>query len=158
MKHNLIAITGIPGTGKTTIGNFLQDHHGFKHIDVEKNMLLGICPRELNSFKDYINQISKNQQTVLSWGAAVEAVYCLNHLVQIGCKLIWFDGDRVSAFRVFMQREQNNVLKEFDYHLQLLKIIKHNLIEKTNPRIINPFDALGKFKDKQQIVEEILRA
>ncbi len=28
-------ITGIPGTGKTTIGNWLEDKHSFKHIDFE---------------------------------------------------------------------------------------------------------------------------
>ena len=31
----LILITGIPGSGKTTIGNYLRDERGYLHVDVE---------------------------------------------------------------------------------------------------------------------------
>jgi hypothetical protein len=31
----MLLITGIPGTGKTTIGNYLQTHKGYDHLDVE---------------------------------------------------------------------------------------------------------------------------
>lgn len=32
-----ILISGIPGTGKTTLGNFLGDTYGYQHIDMEKH-------------------------------------------------------------------------------------------------------------------------
>lgn len=38
--RKLLLITGVPATGKTTIGDFLQDKLGFKHIDFEDGVSL----------------------------------------------------------------------------------------------------------------------
>jgi type IV secretory pathway ATPase VirB11/archaellum biosynthesis ATPase len=38
-KRKLILITGIPGTGKTTFGNFLANKYGFVHFDIEQPIL-----------------------------------------------------------------------------------------------------------------------
>jgi len=35
----LILIAGVPGTSKTTIGDHLRDAHGYRHFDVEADVL-----------------------------------------------------------------------------------------------------------------------
>jgi shikimate kinase len=31
----LLLLTGVPGTGKTDLGNYLAEHHAFRHVDFE---------------------------------------------------------------------------------------------------------------------------
>src|SRR5215472_19276406 len=42
-QHDVLLITGIPGTGKTTYGNTFAKEFGFLHRDLEDRRLSSIC-------------------------------------------------------------------------------------------------------------------
>jgi hypothetical protein len=145
MKFILIA--GIPGTGKTTIGNYLEKKHGFIHFDIEK-----------------INQIPMDQivgarrlgkDIVITWGFIPgDHDPIIQKLIELGARMIWFDGNRKAARKAFLKR--GTVSEEF-LDLQMDRITKSNLIEKFKPVVFDTFKP-GKdnFLGKNFIVNQLL--
>jgi len=154
MTNDLILITGIPGTGKTEIGEYLKEKHGYQHINFE---VLPISD-DLEQFKIFFQALPKSKQVVITWGfGSSRHKNHIDYIVGLGYKHIWFDGNRVASFREFMKRENNDEQKEAAYHIQLYNIFKTEIIKKISARIVNTFDENGNFKDKDKIVDEIFK-
>lgn len=153
VKRNLILITGIPGTGKTYIGDFFANKRGYIHYDLEQNDTLYDL---LSSPNLFIERLLKNKRdTVITWGFVPDnqqQIRIVNHLKSIGFKLIWFDGNRPAALREFIRR---GTVPEAAFYLQMLKIEQLKIINNINPLIINTFDEYGKFRRPEDILEEI---
>src|SRR3989344_1170302 len=99
-KH--ILITGVPGTGKTSIGDYLQEHHGFTHYNLEDDATLVLFSQDKDGF---VNSASKKDKVVITWGFM--PYQQAEHVIRIkkqGFSLIWLDGNRIAAFREFMKR------------------------------------------------------
>ena|SRR5437879_10396803 len=151
-SKRLLLITGIPGTGKTTIGDHLRDAHGFKHFDIEyyltNQMAERLC-RELDA------ALRSGSDIVVTWGfLPVHDVPNIESLRAAGFRLIWFDGNRAAALREFNRR---GTVKEEMYHLQIRNIEEAGVVDKLKPALINPFDEEGEFKSKPEIAAEVLR-
>lgn len=66
VDRKLFLITGVPGAGKTTTGNYLEEKLGYIHIDLEK---ADFYIRFRSSPDAYIDSlINKNNKIVISWG------------------------------------------------------------------------------------------
>lgn len=149
MKRYLI--TGIPGTGKTEVGNYLKNVHHFKHVDFEDGL-------SLSSFatnpEDFITRELQKGDIVISWGfVPVDAqISFVKYLQSIGFKLIWFDGNREAARRAFIKRGTVSV---DPLDIQIKRINDSQVISIINPIIINTFDENGEFKPLESIVGEI---
>ena len=146
-----ILITGIPGMGKTTIGEYLGQNYGFIHWDVEKK----------NRIDELI--LSKSGNIVLTWGFVPkdDNIEIIQKLRNSGFDLIWFDGDRDAARREFVERDSKLEIDNFNSQLQLLekqlqRIEDSDVIKRLKPRIINTFNKEHKFRQKEDIVNEIL--
>ena len=150
-----LLITGIPGTGKTTVGDYLQDKFGYIHIDAEDRF------RKESKF-GLTDAHRKDKSVVITWGFPPElkAIGTINQLKQNGFKLIWFDGDREQARREFTKRENAKSDPKTRIPLRLFDLQIHNInalrvIEHIQPIQYNTFNSDHQFKDLAQIVDEI---
>ncbi len=148
----LILITGVPGTGKTSIGDYLKDKHGFKHINFEDGISLNQFISDTNAF---LNGDCKISDVVTTWGfvPSSEQIQLVDLLKSKGFKLFWFDGNRLAAFREYLKAGRLEKL----FYLQMYRICESDVISKINRIIINTFDKDGVFRKKGEIVEEIER-
>ena len=107
----LLLITGIPGTGKTTIGDYLQEKYGFTHLDMEL----------INAWQSLTSSILEakrlNRDLVITWGFMPEEDNeKILKLKEIGVKMIWFDGNREAAREVFLAR---GTVSESAFNIQI---------------------------------------
>ena len=158
MKRFLIA--GVPATGKTTIGNYLQDKFNFIHFDVESDLINQTIAGglfwglEIDRFIEQIAEGGKN--IVVTWGFVCDHQHSLDiiHMLQKkGFKFIWFNAEELIARRAFEERGTGN-LKDFDTQMGRIKNLNLNIFD--NPVIITTLDNNGR-KSKDEIVEVILK-
>lgn len=141
MKQNIL-ITGIPGTGKTWMGDYMAQHHNFTHSDIEATGMTNL------------DQIEGD--IVLTWGFVPDDSGSINLITEFigkGFKLIWFDGNRPAALREFIKR---GTVPEELFYLQMFRIEQSKIIEKLSPKLVNTFDDQGMFKQPDVILKEIL--
>ncbi|TRZ78410.1 AAA family ATPase [bacterium] len=150
-KYQRILITGIPGTGKTTIGDALKDMYSFQHVDLE-------C-RDFKKFKQnskiFIDELVNSQKNiVVTWGFMPneKQINIVLSFKNKGFKLVWLDGNREVARKIFNQR---GTVKDELFQIQLSRIDNFNVINKINPLIYNTFKKNGTFKKIKVILEEI---
>ena len=155
----LLLITGVPGTGKTTIGDHLAEEYGFIHLDVELLDSWSVELKDLflsNSWAEFIKRLkSYGKDIVMTWGF-MPGVHdnAVKDLQELGFKLIWFDGNREAARVAFLKR---GTVDEPTLDIQMARVEKMN-IQSLNPTIINTFDENGKFQNKDKIVELLFEA
>jgi adenylate kinase family enzyme len=159
----ILLITGIPGTGKTTIGNHLQAKYRFEHIDMEK--LINSC---LNSWLSMCQQVvkkveqAKNEDTdlVITWGfkPIPECMDMIQVLRDKGATLIWFDGDREAAKKAFLKR---NTVHENYFNIQMKAIEKAGLPDSLPAKGLIVFDTFRPGRKtilpKSEIVNQLLK-
>lgn len=145
-------IAGIPGTGKTTVGNHLFDKYGFKHLDVEVVLQSPNPAQKVNLA--IMEAKNNNIDLVITWGLQPgsddNTILAIKNL---GAKLIWFDGNREAARKVFLER--NTVSGEL-LDIQMSKINSVDIVNIFDPIIFNTFDKNGDFLDKDEIVKQLL--
>lgn len=150
---NHVLLSGIPGTGKTTVGNFLRDKYGFIHYNFEDLSTLALFAKDIPGF---ITRALSQDNVVITWGFMPYGH--TEHVIEMkrrGFTLIWFDGNRDAAYREFMKR---GAVSEDAYKIQMSNVISSNVIDKIQPTTINTFDRNGQFKKLDEIVKEMLKA
>lgn len=152
-----LLVTGIPGTGKTTIGRYLASRYGFTHVDVEADSFS--VRRELEEDADsYLGKLEYLADVVLSWGFGPYTDRPAFDKVQAaGYKVIWMDGDHVIALRNFLVREDYSPYREADYYGQMQLILSTEIGYRAGFIRVDPFDAEG-FRPLEDIAAEIMRA
>src|SRR5690242_11082616 len=96
-----LLVTGIPGSGKTTIGDHLRDHHDYMHIDIEA-LIQSLPPGTswATALVELEKRTSDRERVVLTWGFIPgQDEVIVRELQRVGYALIWFDGDCESARR-----------------------------------------------------------
>lgn len=157
----LILITGIPGTGKSTIGDYLRDKYGFIHMDMECGDNIGKICANPNLFINVL--LGLNKDVVVTWGFAPHPVIIgiVNLFKEYKFKVIWFDGNKEAARKAFVKRSEkygSEYLKSAIAALdnQMNNIDQSNVIEKISPIQINTFNQNNVFKNEEEITKEIL--
>lgn len=108
-KQIIIFVCGIPATRKSTLARYLAREHGFAHYDLECHPE-GWPHSELEETWDtdrtvFLAQLRQHHdRIVLDWGFPVSCFSLIKELTDQGVKVIWFDGDVVSARKAFEQR------------------------------------------------------
>ncbi len=147
-----LLITGIPGTGKTTIGNYFASAKGYEHFEIE-----AILKRHGSAgfpiIEAFIDRPSENK--VVTWGFLPVVDDALVRRFQgLGYRMFWLDGNREAARREFLKRGDVPVIALDN---QMAKIEKFDL-DSFKPIHINPFSKDGIFLEKEKIVEMILKS
>ena len=152
-QYDLLLITGIPGTGKTTYGNKFAREFGFLHRDLEDRETLDHLVADPRQFIREL--LSENRNVVVTWGFGPDDQASLD-LVQLfreaGFKWIWFDGNRPAALREFQRR---GTVPERDLYVQMFRIENSRIVERLKPTVINSFDECGQFKPANELLKEI---
>jgi len=150
----ILLISGIPGTGKTSIGNYLEEQYSFRHLDMEK-----IIPSLGSSYWPFLrNAISKakklNQEIAITWGFVPgEDDEKILKLKEIGVKMIWFDGNREAARKAFLDR---GTVSEDLFNSQIDKIENADIISTFRPIVFNTFKDDSSFLTKNEIASKLL--
>jgi adenylate kinase family enzyme len=152
-----ILITGVPGTGKTTVGNYFAENKHFFHQDMEKDEFEP-ARRLRADVSGFLKELAPHEDIVITWGFSSFFQRDLIELLRShGFILFWLDGDRIASFRAYMHREKHDDKEEYEYYGQLQEIIATGIIERLQPIVINPFAPEGTFREVSGVVEEILR-
>ena len=151
----LLLITGIPGTGKTTIGNYLEEKYGFKHLDMEK-----IIPSSGANYWQFLTNAvlqakELNRDAVITWGfmPGTDNDKEILKLKEMGAKMIWFDGNRDAARFAFKKR---GTVSEDLFNLQMSRIEGIDIINTFQPIYLNTFKKDGSFLKEDEIASKLL--
>ena len=150
----LLLLTGIPAMGKSHIGCYLSEHHGFKHLDIEKDN------RFLSGGESVIRQgvarlREQGRNVVISWGFVPDDLDVVLLLRGLGFRWIWFDGDRDKAHAEFLALGR----PEADWCVQLRKIerVIDAKMQALTPEVIDTFSQEGNRRDEAEIADQLLR-
>ena len=138
-----LLICGVPGSGKTTFGNWLRDNHGYTHYDLERELYLGI---------------TQEPNAVVTWGYApdcIESKKVVLKFIKAGYLPVWFGGDWEHSYNRYAKRTGTSFIDGYRYFTQIKKI----LAERPDigfQKKINPFDENGEFKNPEDILKQIL--
>jgi hypothetical protein len=158
VTKQLILLTGIPGTGKTTVARYLVQQQGFTHFDREvfdqwPRYLRTLWIRALPLFVALITL--RYRRVVISWGflPAIDNIE-IRRLIEMGFVMVWFDGEREVARREFLRR---GTVSEEEFDVQVSRIEQLHL--ETFPHLkLDPFGPDRQFLPTETIVERILAA
>jgi len=124
---DLIFLAGLPGSGKTFFGNFLQDRHpgSVRHVNAEApgameaaglsqllELLLGPPGARYNRtvgrlFLDALRKIAPH--VIVTWGYPPLWLPFPFALRQSGVDLVWFDGDPIATEHAYRRRTLTRV-------------------------------------------------
>lgn len=154
----LLLLTGVPGTGKTTLGHYLRGHHGFVHLDFENPATLtqyvdrGLDPNQLR-----IEELARSgQDVVITWGfLPAEQLNAVLALRAHGFQWFWFDGNREAARRVFLERA---TVSEQLLDIQMERIATHldPRMDELAPTILDTFNNEGQHRPLADLANELL--
>jgi hypothetical protein len=159
-----IFISGIPGMGKTFMGNYFRDVFQFEHIDLESGEFRMNNEEEIRHSTAEL--LKKNGKVVITWGFPCHDPYFsfLNTLRAGGFIIVWLDGNRVAAHKAFMKRGQNNInldinLYEYAFITQIQSIDSSNAVNRLQPDLnLNTFTKKGAHLPPSKIAQFILDA
>lgn len=143
-------ITGVPGSGKTSIGNYLESNCDFQHFDLENQAHF----QNFVTNSELIIPTFTKSNVVITWGFVSDTggLEIISFLRANGFKMLWFDGNRVASFKAFLKRA---TVSEELYYLQMHRIESSGVVNILDPILINPFNADHSFKTPEEIVKKL---
>jgi len=113
MKQSLVLLAGVPAAEKSHFGAWLEKHHHFLHLNVEKDgrlesMGLGgawaTC-FTMGDVRPFVSALRATGRSVLiNWGFPVSCLPVVQDLKTAGLALWWFDADPEQARAAFAKR------------------------------------------------------
>jgi hypothetical protein len=108
-------LAGVPATGKTWVGRWLAENHGYVHIDAEKN--IGADFDKVGMHEEWNKLIAtgrasafvaslrgKGKPVVINWGFPTRFLYVGAALQSAGIGAWWLHGCRAHARAAFLNR------------------------------------------------------
>lgn len=143
-------ICGIPASGKSSYGRWLEREKNIIFVDIEEDSALESAGLEqlwdslladLAGASNLVQALTRNKrQIVLAWGFPVSYLPVVAALKDTGVNVWWFDGDRASARQSFLDRG-DLALELFDSQLadieahwpEILRIFGTHIIQVVGP-------------------------
>jgi len=147
----LLLVTGLPGTGKTFVGDYLRDNHQFTHWNVE-------ALHEIPDQRRIADWRRRGADVVVTWGFMPGASDAQVRFLQArGFMMVWFGGSVETAKRVWTQREARSVtpIPAGALEQQLERIARMNLTA-FGATVIDPFAADGSLRLARERAQELL--
>jgi hypothetical protein len=144
-----ILLTGLPATGKTYLGQYLSNHKGYMHFNVEDPAHGQNYIRLLHDFV-----ARPGEDKVVTWGFYPgQADPHIRHLQSKGYRLFWLDAPR-PLIRKHFERRGKVSLDLLDK--QLCRIDAMDLWSFRPAAIVDPYGLDGEFLDSEELVARIL--
>lgn len=154
-----IFIAGVPGMGKTTVGNYLKDNFDFIHFDFEENTVWPIRGEEKQFVDDLVAKWTlSGKDVVVTWGfgpAMKSHTDIVFPLLQSGFQMIWLDGNSEAALREYKKR---GTVSEELLDLQMKQINTIDIEGTFHPIFYNTFDEVGEFKPLEKIASDLVNS
>jgi hypothetical protein len=133
-----VLLIGTLGTGKRPLANYLVVEHGFVHLDLEddevREVLLGGTGSELR--ESIAALAGAGRGLVVTWSAGDSIrPEDVRRLQEQGIEAVWFDSDRGTAFGAYFAGSPESL------HI----------------RLVDPFEADGRFRSVEAIADDVLR-
>lgn len=155
-----VLLTGIPGTGKTAMGDYFATKRSFEHFDIEE-FLKAPPPKTVNDILSTIsNTTTSHQNVVVTWGfMPTQDIPTIRYIQSIGFNMIWLGGNDRAAYREYTKRNLVNKMtrsvSDRNWSVQMHNIGLMNL-KQFGAHQINPFTKRGKFRSKEAIARDVL--
>lgn len=163
LRHVFLA--GIPSTGKSYIGNWLQHERGYFHVDAELDGELGRLGLRIPwdtamSSLDFsgiaIDSAVGGKPLVLSWGFPSSYMFAASAIVRAGFQPWWFDGDIAAARREHIRCGKSP--SKFDIQVSEIKARESQLHSIFQPNIIHVLQSDGTRTPPREVGARILSA
>jgi hypothetical protein len=152
-----ILLSGIPGGGKTTLGDYLAFDHGYEHINMEENNFAPAEEMYASPTVESAFYVGLGDNVVMTWGFnPYRGRDVVRTIVDAGFTPVWLDGDRGHFLSSFMRRERGNGAMELAFYGQMLNIVATRITEELPWVMINPFDENGKFRSIEDNARQLL--
>jgi shikimate kinase len=166
-KHTIIFLCGMPASGKSEFGKYLQDKHGYTYIPMEEkvwpdNKLRLLWNDVFNSPKRQYNKVEKfvcylydnYENVVLDWGFPMTHIPVVGLLKRQWCEIIWFVCGTTIARQRFIKRSGTEAVSKFDSQVKDIKENVQNIEKSLNPKVIDVLKEDKSSKTKDEIYME----
>ncbi len=132
----LLFLAGLPASGKTSFGRWLESRHNFLHIDPEEdNRLkeLGVDPAwqkcvARGTCEDFSAALLRfGRPVVFNWGFPAHCLAVAEALKRAGFSCWWFEADVAQARRAFGQRHKAT-LDDFDKQIAGIEAVRPGIV------------------------------
>jgi energy-coupling factor transporter ATP-binding protein EcfA2 len=126
-KRQFILLTGLPGSGKTKLGNHLSEKHGFYFINTDDNPteLEKLC---LGDIDNYVAQWLKIHDLMcVEWGFKPRFSSRVLRLKTQGASLFWLTCEKRIAHTNWLEDNKNKGFDPRCWDIQVLEIEKAKL-------------------------------
>jgi hypothetical protein len=168
MTNHGLFLAGVPATGKSWLGQWLAEEHGYVHIDAERNSGADfdragihkewdelILTGRATKFAKAIRALQK--PVVINWGFPTRYLYDVSALLAEGIDNWWLHAQRNLARRAFIKRGRIDVVY---FDRQMVDIEREWLPIKTvfGPRIVDGLRPDGSQRTPEEIWRDICAA
>jgi len=111
----ILFVAGVPGTGKTSYGEWLEKERNFLHIDMERKCSgrsdlyklwqLAVRTDDYSPFSTAMREMDRN--IVITWGFPPDVIALANGIKSQGITSWWFGGDYAFARSLWLARERH---------------------------------------------------
>jgi hypothetical protein len=166
-RHDLF-VAGVPATGKSWLGQWLAEEHGYVHIDAERAEGADFDRAGVHNEWDelistgratkFVNAICRlPSSVVVTWGFPTHYLYVVSALQAEGIHTWWFHASRNLARRAFVTR---GGIDPVFFDRQLADIERDWLLIKSvfGPRIVEGLRSDGSQRTPEEIWREISKS
>jgi hypothetical protein len=160
----LILLSGVPATGKSTFGRWLECERGFDHVDVENGGFdrLGlslawsaVCQLPPPQVSPFIAALRGLRRPIaLDWGFPPPWLPLVRALHDAGVTAWWFDGDRQAARAVFIRRATVQV-EALDLQMRHIEAYQALFDDFYAGRVVQAIHPDGSFTPPERIFDTI---
>ena len=161
----LVVVSGIPGTGKSTFGEWCARNRGFVHIDaehggiaaaglsVEWSVVARLPPGNVEPLVGALRRLG--QPVIFDWGYPPAFLPLVRTLHAAGMRAWWFDGDRDAARRRFLERGTVSVAA-LDHQMASITGAWAELSAFYGRRVVEVIRPGGSFRSPSEILSQII--
>jgi hypothetical protein len=165
-----LLICGIPATGKSTFGRWLQEEHGFTFVELEAAEHQGNSldqnglrltwesfwrGEDFKSFPEAL--FGLRGSLVVEWGFPANLLHVVLVLQRAGLVPWWFEGDRLAARHLFTSRDQRPP-ELFDHQMACISAAWCSIAPIFGDRILRVVNPDGSVEKPADILSAIVNA
>ena len=165
--HDLF-VAGVPATGKSWLGQWLTEEHGYLHIDAERDK--GADFDRVGVHDEWDELISTGRATkfvkaigrlrhpvIVNWGFPTRYLYVVSALQADGVRTWWFHAERYLARQAFVAR---GGIDPAYFDRQMVDIEREWLliVSVVRPRIVQGLNPDGSQRTPEELWREISAA
>jgi hypothetical protein len=163
MGKRLVLLAGIPASGKSQFGRWVEERHGILHLDVEKDGRLAAIGLEgswnrcfrLRDVTAFASQLrSLNRDVIVNWGFPVAWLDVVRQFKSEGFVLWWFGADHGRARQAFAERG-DVPLAAFERQVAAISTNWSAIETVFRPNIVTTLDGQGNRSTPEDLLERM---